>query len=190
LVLLLPLMRRAVPAVPGWGVAAVVVLAAVVLRDVGSVSVRPPWNRVAMPSEDEALQLFEVLQNNVYRAFSARTEDEIYDLLAVSVDPEILDQLYGDVYESLILRGQGGAVCVIDRIEVLDKSIAGFDDSGGSPRFDVNWQWRVFGVVSHWGHQHKRTNQYRARYSVHHDGHSWKIAKVVVLDHSRVDEDG
>ena len=44
--------------------------------------------------------------------------------------------------------------------------------------------------VAHWGHIHRRLNEYRAVYSVQHDGRSWKIAGVDVREHSRVEEDG
>lgn len=162
-----------------------------------------PWQRgITVPAEEQALVLFDTLHRNIYAAFDAASEDEIYDLLAVSVAPALLDGLYGEVYESLILREDGGAVCSIQEIEVLERSIDSHPDpeamiaNGVEPgsdqqaRFHVDTSWRVHGVVSHWGHIHRRVNQYRASYAVQHDGGSWKIAGVEIQDHTRVDEGG
>ena len=151
---------------------------------------------VPLPSLEERRRIFETLHGNIYQAFSADTEDEIYDLLQTSVDATRLDDLYGDIYESLILREQGGAVCGIDRLEPLGGSVDSHSANGGEqsassefPEFSVDWSWRVHGAVAHWGHIHRRTNQYRAEYRVRHDGESWKIAAVEVLSHERTEDD-
>ena len=161
---------------------------AFLLRDVGTVAVDSPWAAVDAPDASEAQQIFERLHGNIYRAFDALSEDEIYDLLAVSVSPAVLDELYGDIYESLILRGDGGAVCRIDEIDRRELQISVPDAIGELPHFTVNCAWRVKGSVSHWGHEHTRINRYRANYTVRHDGHSWKIDEVEILDHSRIDD--
>lgn len=163
-------------------------LGALATRSVGVV--RLPGSGVAVPSGAAALQVFERLQGNVYRAFEATSPEDVYDLLAVSVAPDVLDELYADVYESLVLRGQGGAVCKVDRLEVLERDLAPSSSGTSVPGFDVACHWRVHGRVSHWGHEHKRMNEYRATYSVIHDGRSWKIGRVVVLEQNRVDENG
>lgn len=149
---------------------------------------------VRLPPPDEQLRIFGELHQNVYDAFSADTEDGIYDLLQTSVEASLLDDLYGEIYESLILREQGGAICGIDAVEPLDGSLVSSsgddpDTPGRRPEFLVDWSWRVHGTVSHWGHIHRRTNQYRAEYTVAHDGESWKIAAVSVLSHERTDDD-
>jgi len=145
--------------------------------------------RIRLPAPEQALSLFESLHRNVYSAFEARSEDEIYDLLAASLDPEILDEQYGEIYESMILREEGGAVCSIESLEVLSRGVALEPRRGElGATFDVDWTWRVHGAVAHWGHIHKRTNHYRAVYTVRHDGVSWKIARVDVKEHSRVEE--
>ncbi len=189
----------------GWPLMVVVALgaggAAWFTRAVATVSVANPfYPDVTVPDATQAADVFDRLQRNVYAAFDARSPEEIYDLLAVSVRPALLDDLYGDVYESLILRGQGGAVCKVERIEVLETKVdldpeiepwtfvdMPYDDA---PKFAVDREWNVYGVVSHWGHEHRRINHYRARYTVVNDGAGWKIAGVDVLDHSQVDKNG
>lgn len=163
---------------------------AFLLRGEGRTEVPVPWQtRVHLPAREQALALFKALHGNIYAAFEASSEDRIYELLATSVDPAILDDLYADVYESLILREQGGAICAIEGVDVLEGSI---DDatyaSTGEPVFVVHYQWQVHGVVSHWGHIHRRMNEYDADYTVRHDGQSWKIAAVNVKNHRRVED--
>ena len=142
---------------------------AISLRHTGVV--RVPGTGIAIPDREEAVSIFQRLHANVYRAFEARTAEEVYDLLAVSVAPGLLDRLYADVYESLVLRGQGGAICKVEKIDLFDvevrPSVSGPD---ARPRFCVACAWKVHGLVSHWGHEHRRLNQYRAVYTIAHDG--------------------
>lgn len=163
-------------------------LAALALRE--TALVRLPWGGVRVPAEAQAFDIFQRLQGNVYRAFEAGSADDVYDLLAVSVMPEILDELYADVYESLVLRGQGGAVCKVEKLDLFERALVAAPSPGRSPGFDVACGWRVHGRVSHWGHEHRRLNQYRATYSVVHDGQAWKIGRVVVSEQQRVDDNG
>lgn len=151
-------------------------------------SLRP---RVELPDVALATTIFESLHGNIYRAFDVSTEDDIYDLLAVSVEPTLLDTLYGDIYESLILREDGGAVCVIqdvqrDSVTVLPPT----DDDRARTQFEVDCAWRVMGHVAHWGHIHRRVNEYRAVYTVRFSDRAWRIAAVEVKDHRRVDSNG
>lgn len=84
---------------------------AVLTRNVFVTRIPAPWAPVIrLPGEQEAVDLFTALHRNVYRAFDYKTESDIYDVLAQSVDGDLLDQVYNEVYQSLILRDQGGAV--------------------------------------------------------------------------------
>ena len=50
------------------------------------------------------------------------------DLLAVSVDAALLDELYADIYESLVMRDQGGAVCRVREVEKLGGHVESLPD--------------------------------------------------------------
>jgi len=180
-------LRRGRRAGPAFG--ALCIVAAVLGRSIGVVEVAPLWSsRVALPAPPQARAIFEALHANLYAAFAEQSEDAIYDQLAIAVAPELLDSMYGDVYESLILRQEGGAVCSIASVDRIE---GGIDESayevGAAPVFDVDWSWSVKGIVSHHGHVHERVNRYRATYTVRHDGAAWKIAAVEVHEHERVD---
>ncbi|MEM7518545.1 MAG: hypothetical protein AAF368_16680, partial [Planctomycetota bacterium] len=76
----------------------------------------------------EALTLFGRLHENVYSAFDGRSEDEIYDRLANSVEGPLLDELYADVLVGLVLEDDGGAICRVEEVEALDSALVGSAD--------------------------------------------------------------
>jgi hypothetical protein len=149
----------------------------------GAVSAAYAWP-VGPPADAQAV--FGALHANLYRAFEADTEDGIYDVLAESVDASLLQEVYLDIYESLILREQGGVVTEVEKVEVVGGEVL---PGGSATEFAVAWRWRVHCSISHWGHVHRRINVYAADYSVRHDGLSWKIAAVAVREYERVDPD-
>jgi hypothetical protein len=150
----------------------------------GAVSAAATWP--TGPPAD-AQRVFAALHRNLYRAFEAETEDGIYEVLAQSVDASLLQEVYLDIYESLILREQGGVVTEVESVDVVDGEVL---PGGSATEFAVAWRWRVHCSISHWGHVHRRINAYAADYTVRNDGASWKIAAVTVREYERVDPDG
>jgi len=110
-------------------------------------------------------------------------------VLEQSADGDILDDIYTEVFTSLVMRDSGGAVCKVQSVKYLDM---GIEDIGGDAHdagFGAACHWRVMGSVTHWGHTHFRTNEYRAKYAVEPRGDSWKITGVNILQYSRIDDD-
>lgn len=151
----------------------------------------------------EALAVFEALQSNIYRAFDYVEEGDVYDALARSVEGPLLDELYTEIYAGLVMQEEGGAVASVDRVELLDATREDFNGGDGiqdpdslEAPFQVRAHWQVEGVVRHWGHEHRRTNEYRALYTVAYrepspDGESaspggWRILENDVLERFRV----
>ncbi|MFH1747593.1 MAG: hypothetical protein ABIG44_11175 [Planctomycetota bacterium] len=168
-------------------------VAAIGLYRVGTAAVRVPWGQsVHIPDPEEAAELFVELHSNVYEAFKCKTESDIYDVLATCVDGELLDQVYNEVYQSLILRDQGGAVARIQDVNVLETAIesAGIMPETNTIAFQVQARWQVQGLVYHWGHTHARTNEYKARYTVAQRGAAWKITAVEDGEQRRIIKEG
>lgn len=185
-----PLLWRRARRAPLLGTWSVALLGAVGLWGVGS---EPPWGgRVLLPSPDQALAMFRELHGNIYRAMGARNPDEVYRFLASSVDEDQLDSLYAEVYESLVLREDGGAFCTIEEVQPLGHELFMPSEvqSEADLLFEIDWKWRVRGTVIHHAHQHERINGYRALYSVGYDGEAWKISSWEVLEHRRIEDDG
>lgn len=150
-----------------------------------------PWlESSALPDESAARAIFQALQENVYRAFEYRDESDVYDVLAQSVDGGLLEAVFNEIYQSLILREHGGAVARVESIDLLETAFEG----GGLlpneriPAFRIRCRWQVHGAVYHWGHVHLRTNEYEARYTVALRGRQWKIVGAEYLAQRRVAE--
>ena len=137
----------------------------------------------------QAEKLFKNLHQNIYRAFDYKDESDIYDTLAKSVSGPILDTIYQDVYQSLILQEHGGAVCIIDNVEILDLVLDTSRPDWMKTKFKIDCQWRVKGVVRHWGHLHERINEYGAIYTVSKLEKSWKITDTKIHSQIRVESD-
>ncbi len=168
------------------GVAALFVLA-VALQGQMVRSMRPPWMADAqLPTVEEAQDIFAALQQNTYRAFDHEDEEAVYDVLARSVDGELLERVYGEVFESLVLRDDGGAVCQVRSVKIL-KSTVTLPKDPEKREFKVRAKWRVTGRVGHYGHEHIRVNQYVADYTLREREEGWRISDVDILNQRRMD---
>jgi hypothetical protein len=150
----------------------------------------PGESAIALPSEDEADALFATLHRNIYRAFDYSDEGQIYDALARSLAPELIDTVYGEVYRSLRMQLEQDevAACKIKSVRILDSN-PDLPEDPETPAFDVVARWEVIGTVRHWGHGHWRTNRYSARYRVRwEEEDGWRIGAVEILGQERVDD--
>ena len=134
--------------------------------------------------EREARQRFQELHQNIYRAFDYDTDDAIYDTLAQSVSGDLLDEIYSEIYKSLVLKNEGGAVCRVKKLEYLQCSPDELEPEEKGFAFQTCW--RVYGLVRHWGHTHERVNEYEARYRLDEVDGQWKIAAVKVSREKRL----
>ncbi|MGK0188793.1 MAG: hypothetical protein ACI9R3_004607 [Verrucomicrobiales bacterium] len=137
-------------------------------------------------SEKEAVDTFKALQANIYSAFDHNTEDEIYDALAQSVDGALLDHVYNDVFESLILRSEGGVMATVQKVETLQAEVTATPDAS-SDSYVIDCIWRVHGSVKHFKHIHRRLNEYHASYEMAPRGGTWKIIKSIETKRERLD---
>jgi outer membrane protein assembly factor BamB len=170
----------------------VLLLASIGSVAMGIVLYQPQSNQAAVATLDskEAVERFTSLHQNIYRAFDYANENEIYDTLAQSVAGPALDTIYDNVYQSLILRDQGGAITTVKRVEMLDSALLPAEGHSELPQYRVRCHWRVAGMVAHWGHVHNRTNEYKAIYTLAWAKNGWKIVGVEVLSQERVGTSG
>lgn len=138
-------------------------------------------------SVEEAAEIFRALHANIYRAFDYTSEDDIYDALARSVDGPMLDALYGQIYRSLVMYDEGGAVSRVKRVMPLSGGCEGEVTGEG---FTYRARWQVEGSVYHWGHAHTRTNEYLGDYDLALRPEGWRIVGHTVLEQFRVDAEG
>lgn len=144
---------------------------------------------------EQALAVFRPLHANIYRAFDYDTESDVYDALERSVEGKLLDRLYDEIYTDLVLADDGGAVCKVTAVDLLESEVqetsaedaAALDARAPGRTFDVTARWTVAGQVHHWGHSHSRTNEYQARYTVVARDAGWRIAGSQLLEQRRLE---
>ena len=122
------------------------------------------------------------LLTNVYRAFDFRAESDVYDVLAQSVDGELLREVYLEMRRGLVLASQGGASARVRDVELVELDVE--PAPGNSLRARATW--RLDAAVGHWGHIHTRRNEYRADLTLGPVDGVWKLTSVDILDELRL----
>ena len=82
------------------------------------------------------------------------------------------------------LENQGGAQVKVDDVAVLD--VAQQSEREG-PGFAYRCRWIAAGSVGHWGHIHRRANQYDAVITIEPVGGAWRITAIDLREEQRVD---
>ena len=170
-----------------------VILAVLLL--IGVVALRPYLQvsvgsrvRSAQISPEQGTEIVYNLLKNVYRAFDFREEEDIYDKLAISVDGELLNDIYLQNRKSMLIEQAGGAQAKVTQIEVKEVQL---DPSQHRPgAVDVRTRWTALGNVGHWGHIHTRRNLYDAILTLDVSDGSWKIVDMEIVEEKRIDPFG
>ena len=136
----------------------------------------------ARMTDERARQLVSGLLHNVYRAFDFRGEEKIYDVLVNSVEGDLLTQIYLETRRGLEIENQGGARAKVKELELIELET----ESGRNGGFAASVTWNVAGSVGHWGHVHKRTNQYKARLDIEPVAGVWKLTGLELLEEERL----
>ena len=131
------------------------------------------------------------LHLNMYRAFDYTDRDTVYDSLALSVDGNLLDTVYEEIFASLVMRDEGGAVARVTSITHHDVTPQPptLVTQGGRTRWSsmVRVQWTVRGRVTHWGHSHQRADRWSAVFQLQETADGWRFTEG--LFEERVPED-
>ncbi|MBW2229866.1 MAG: hypothetical protein JRH17_05730 [Deltaproteobacteria bacterium] len=133
-------------------------------------------------SHSRTQDVVSALLHNVYRAFDFRDEEQIYDVLAQSVEGDLLEQIYLETRRGLELASQGGARAKVKQVELDELEI----ERVGADGFVARAVWKVRGSVGHWGHIHQRSNRYRAELTVAPVEERWKLTALEILEEERL----
>ncbi|MCG8306746.1 MAG: hypothetical protein MI975_05085 [Cytophagales bacterium] len=132
-------------------------------------------------SEPEARDLINQLLKNTYRAFDFREEGDVYDKLAMCNDERLLQQVYLQTRKSMVIENQGGIEAKVD--EVLVTSV---QKEASEEGLAYRSKWIVKGVVGHWGHKHRRINQYDAIIKLKPIDGAWKMFDFDIIEEVRL----
>jgi hypothetical protein len=141
------------------------------------------WFAAQASLDDDATKdMVAGLLTNVYRAFDFHDESEVYDVLARSVDGELLGDVYLEMRRGLVLASQGGAVAKVKGIELVDIVANPAEDQA----IQATATWLVRASVGHWGHIHERRNQYQANLRLQPIDGAWKLVDLEIVDAIRL----
>ena len=167
-------------------------MSAVVLVVVGVASYPYTQLAVARPAavagdldDEQARALLQGLLKNVYRAFDFRDEEDVYDKLALTVEGDLLAELYLQNRRSFAIQQAGGAQAKIKAVDIQQAQAQRLDS--GSLGYTIAGRWTALGSVGHWGHIHMRQNLYDAIVTVEAIDGQWKITNLELLEEKRID---
>ncbi|MEZ6059400.1 MAG: hypothetical protein R3C19_03460 [Planctomycetaceae bacterium] len=160
----------------------------------GSVLTWPgPFCLISVPSpnlqkltDDEAIRIFRQVHRNTYRSFNRRDEESVYDALALSVDGRLLETIYIETRRSLAMEEQGGPSARIDDVELVSVRRNG-EGSHKPSEFEVSCRWNLAGTIEHWGHIHRRRNQFDADFVVTCADGAWKLTEIELRNERHLD---
>lgn len=163
-----------------WGAVAVLCAA---ISVVAIPSVRAVQERAALQiGKDQYTKLAENVLKNVYRAFDFKLEEQVYDRLSLTLTGEVLEQVFLEQRSALRVERAGGAQARVERLEITKTEKLPSEDSGTLRLFV---EWGISGIVGHWGHNHRRSNDYAAELVVEPEDGAWKISKFDILVQER-----
>jgi hypothetical protein len=141
-----------------------------------------PYMEKKSYSPPEAIELISQLLKNTYRAFDFREEGDVYDKLSMCNDVGLLQQIYLQTRSSMVIENQGGIEVKVDEVLVTKVEEAFQEGEGLSYRCN----WIVKGVVGHWGHKHRRVNQYDAIIQIKPIAGTWKMFDLDIIEEVRL----
>ena len=150
----------------------------------GRVAVRNPFEPPYQFPENEAILVLQGLLQNTYRAFDFRSENDVYDKLAVSASGGLITEIYLQNRRRLVMEEQGGARAKVHDVQLLDAVQVG--PPTWRQEFTFQCLWRITGTVNHWGHSHQRRNQYEALIAIQPIEETWKITALDVTEERRL----
>ena len=160
-------------------------LMAVISHPFSQVSVSRPTALITGLSDEESKLIMHSLLKNVYRSFDFRDESDVYDKLALSVQGDLLEEIYLQNRKSFAVKKAGGAQARVKELEVLDARAEPLASDGKG--FGLKAKWTAQGSVGHWGHVHTRKNYYDALVNVQVVDGNWKITGLELLEEKRLD---
>jgi hypothetical protein len=138
-----------------------------------------PWRKPEELTDEAAGKVFTALHQGIYRSLDFGSEDRIYNVLATTVDGQLLEDLYLQLRQSLEIREQGGAVARIQSIRYdRGEEVSRSQTQTPWPGFEYRSTWTVAGTVEHWGHVHERQNQFDAVFTIEPRDGLWKITRM------------
>jgi len=135
------------------------------------------------PSQEKTNQILHGLLLNIYRSFSYRDEDAVYDQMSKSVSGDLLTAVYLQNRNAMLIEEEDQAQVYVDRLDIREIDSLSNVDGGG---FSALVRWDVYGSVNHWEHIHYRCNAYKAKITLMPKDKYWIITHFGLIDEERI----
>jgi hypothetical protein len=166
----------------GYRALGLLALGAAALAAAGAVALHTERSGPRPADDAQATVIFAELHRNIYRAFDHADEGDIYDALSASVDGRLLDRIYAEVYEALVMREHGGGLSKVHAVDLLESQVLAPDAPvDGRPGFRIRATWEVLSSLVHEGHEHVRVTEYQGVYTVALREEGWRIVDDKIL---------
>ena len=109
--------------------------------------------------------------DSVVRIVSDPWETDISGRLEPHLTDDVAEDVYLSLQTSLSTSADSPLLVSIEQVALDSVSVRQFDQQQVSARIT----WQVSGMVSHWGHTHRRTQQVSADCRVEKEGGAWRI---------------
>ena len=161
----------------------VTLVAGIIALPYTHVIVSRPALMAADLNDEQSQVLLQAMLKNVYRAFDFRDEQDVYDKLALSVDGDLLADIYLQNRKSFAVQRAGGAQAKVKQVDIISAKAERMDGLA----YQIKGNWTATGTVGHWGHIHTRQNLYDAIVTVEAVDGAWKITEMELLEEKRVE---
>jgi hypothetical protein len=161
----------------------VTLVAGIIALPYAHVIVSRPALMAADLDDEQSQVLLQAMLKNVYRAFDFRDEQDVYDKLALSVDGDLLADIYLQNRKSFAVQRAGGAQAKVKQVDIISAKAERMDGL----TYQIKGNWTATGTVGHWGHIHTRQNLYDAIVTVEAVDGAWKITDMELLEEKRVE---
>lgn len=166
-----------------WAAGAVLAGAALVIAVLAGTTLTQRF-MLKPPEAREAAFVLEALLKNVYHAFYLRTDEDVYDKLALTVSGDLLEEVFLQQRQSFAVQSAGGAEAKVSDVQLLEASYRSEPSRADALVYEARWT--ASGTVSHWGHSHSRTNLYQALITIAPAEDLWKIVGLKIVDEERL----
>ncbi|MDH3475807.1 MAG: hypothetical protein OEM59_19180 [Rhodospirillales bacterium] len=173
---------------PALMLAGALIVGGIVLYPTARISVSKPAVMTPDLDDAEAQAILHALLKNVYRASEFREEEDVYDKLAISLNGDLLVDVYVQNRRSFAVQKAGGAQAKVKEVEILSVEPNRLD--GDALTYALRARWTAMGTVGHWGHVHVRKNLYDAVVRIEVADGAWKITGLELQDETRIDAAG
>ena len=110
-------------------------------------------------------------------------KDRLFEQLSLSVDQELIEDLYLDSRRKLRAGVRQGAEVSVRQVELLE--ISDWSSNAVSESWSLDTKWVVTARVKHLQHIHHRRNQYTGTIVLKTEDSRWKISDIVLISEDR-----